>query len=217
MRKPPIRLIALAAIALLTLAAFWSYQWQADPLSEDEIDAYMAQIEAQTQQPGGRHDLPALRRFLESDDGRPVYTVNLYAFHESADYPESSNLDGSGEDAYARFARVMVPLMLERGSHPIFSSTSTDSFSSAWDRIVIVRYRNRRALVDLFATDAFAEASRHKWASTRRHERLLVQGLHLPGGGWVIALISIILAGLVWWSRAWFSGRTATRSTRLRA
>lgn len=216
MRTPPIRLIALAAIALLTLAAFWSYQWQADPLSEDEIDAYMAQIEAQSQQPGGRHDLPALRRFLDSDDGQPVYTVNLYAFHETADYPDGSGFGGSGQEAYARFAQVMVPLMLERGSHPVFSSQWTDPSSNGWDRIVIVRYRNRRALVDLFATDAFAEGSLHKWASLRRHERLLVQGLHIPGGGWVIALAGLLLTGLIGWSLAWYSGRTE-RQTRHRA
>ncbi|WP_417486099.1 hypothetical protein [Maricaulis sp.] len=216
MRRPPIRMIALAAMAVLTLAAFWSYQWQANPLSPAEIDAYMEQIEAQTQQPGGRHELAALRGFLESDDGRPVYTVNLYEFHDQADYPPASGFGGTGEDAYARFAQVMVPLMLERGSHPIFSSQWADPSSNGWDRLVIVRYRNRRALVDLFATDAFAEGSLHKWASIRRHERLLVQGIHIPGGGWMIALISLLLTGLIGWSLAWSSGRTA-RPTRQRA
>ncbi|WP_323762531.1 hypothetical protein [Maricaulis sp.] len=216
MRRPPIRLIALAAIAVLTLAAFWSYQWQANPLSQAEIDAYMEQIEAQTRQPGGRHDLAALRGLLESDDGRPVYTVNLYEFHDQADYPPASGFGGTGEEAYARFAQVMVPLMLERGSHPVFSSQWADPSSNGWDRFVIVRYRDRRALVDLFATDAFAEGSLHKWASIRRHERLLVQGIHIPGGGWVIALISLLLTALIGWSLAWSSGRTA-RPTRQRA
>jgi len=178
---------AFSTVGLMT----W-YQWSARTLTPSEIDDYMGTIEAQTQIPGARHDLVALRAFLESDDGAPVYTVNLYRFHQVAEYPEGSDLSGTGEEAYDRFAQNMVPLMVRRGSHPIFGSNWADTAHNQWDRVVIVRYRSRRDLVDLFATDAFADASMHKWASLKDHDRMLVQATHIPDGKYPIVLIAFV-------------------------
>jgi len=174
---------------------FW-YEWSAQALSASEVDGYMAVIEAQTQTPGAKHDLLALREFLKQDDGEPVYTVNMYNFNKKANYPKGSSFSGSGEQAYERFSKVMISLMIKRGSHPIYGSTWADSASSRWDRIVIVKYRSRRDLADLFATDDFANASLHKWASLREHDRMLVQATHIPDGRYIILLLSF-LSGLV--------------------
>ncbi|MDH3337945.1 MAG: hypothetical protein OER22_08790 [Gammaproteobacteria bacterium] len=186
--------VGVAVVTLLALM-YW-YQWSARTLTLSEVDAYMAEIEAQTQNPGPQHDLPALRKFLEEDDGKPIYTANMYDFKDVADYPEDSGFSGSGEEAYDRFSSVMIPLMTKRGSHPIYGSNWADEANSKWDRIVIVRYRSRRDLADLFATEAFAEASLHKWASLRKHERMLVQALHIPDGRYIAMLIAMV-AGVV--------------------
>lgn len=178
------------------LAMMYWYQWSSSPLRQEDIARYLGQIEAQTHEPGGRHDMQALRSFLESDDGKPVYTVNMYEFNTTADYPDGSPFSGTGTEAFERFSSVMIKLMAARGSHPVFGSTWADSANSEWDRIVVVRYRSRRDLADLFATDAFAEASQHKWASIRRHDRMLVTALHIPGGEWLFFAISL-LAGTV--------------------
>ena len=176
-----------------SMLMYW-YQWGARALSPSEVSDYMAKIEAQKQRPGARHNLPALRQFLIEDDGEPVYTVNLYNFHDLADYPADSGFGGSGTEAYDRFSKVMISLMVKRGSHPIYSSDWADQANSNWDRIVIVRYRSRRDLVDLFASNQFAESSLHKWASLREHERMLVQAIHIPDGKLVIMLLAIFLA-----------------------
>lgn len=172
---------------------YW-YEWSARALSSGEIDAYVATIEAQTQSPGGRHDITALRHLLERDDGRPIYTVNLYKFRERADYPAGSGFTGTGEDAYQRFSKTMISLLAKRASHPIYGSNWVDA-SSDWDRVVIVRYRSRRDLVDLFATDAFADAAMHKWASLREHQRMVVQATHIPDGRNIFLIVASILTG----------------------
>jgi len=177
----------------ITIVFMRCYQWGAQTLSPTEVDTYMDVIETQVQIPGARHDLPALRKFLTEDDGKPVYTVNLYKFHDTAEYPEASGFSGTGEQAYERFSSVMISLMAKRGSHPVFASNWVARANSGWDRIVIVRYRSRRDLVDLFATVDFAEASLHKWASLREHERMVVQALHIPGGGYIIAMFAIFI------------------------
>lgn len=187
--------IALPLIAFVAMM-YW-YHWGSSVLLPSEVEEYMGVIEAQTQTPGARHDLPALRSFLSEDDGKPVYTVNLYNFHEVANYPDGSGFDGTGAQAYDRFSQIMVPLMLKRGSHPIYGSNWVDHNSSRWDRIVIVRYRSRRDLVDLFATDDFASGSLHKWASLRENERMLVQALHLADGKYFIALIAIFMSVVI--------------------
>jgi hypothetical protein len=192
--KASIAAIIFAGATYIALL-FW-YEWSARTLSPSEVDDYMAVIEGQTQVPGARHDLPALRSFLEQDDGKPVYTVNMYRFHDIASYPQGSGYGGTGEQAYERFSKVMIPLMISRGSHPIYGSNWVDVSNSRWDRIVIVRYRRRRDLVDLFATDDFADASLHKWASLADHDRMLVQAVHIPDGRFLIMIIGL-LSGLM--------------------
>lgn len=196
MRLSKAFITAISVAGAICVALLFWYEWSAKTLSPSEVDDYMAIIERQTQVPGGRHDLPALREFLEKDDGNPVYTVNMYKFHDTANYPEGSSYGGTGEQAYDRFRKVMVPLMIKRGSHPIYGSNWVDPLSSRWNRIVIVRYRSRRDLVDLFATDEFADASLHKWASLWEHDRMLVQAVHIPDGRYIIMFIGL-LSGLI--------------------
>jgi uncharacterized protein (DUF1330 family) len=183
--------VIFMALACLVLA-LWSGV-SGRPLTAVEVDQYLAEIEAQPHQPGGRHDMETLRAFLEADDGRPVYTVNLYRFHEIAAYPPGAAFSGSGEDAYARFRAAMLPLILSHGSQPVFSSRWSDGATSAWDQIVIIRYRSRRDLADIYARPEFADASQHKWASLRDHDRLIVQATHLPE----TVLLAVILAMLL--------------------
>ncbi|MBB38464.1 MAG: hypothetical protein CMF01_00115 [Hyphomonas sp.] len=186
-----------AGLSVFALLALW-YQWQARSLDQKEIDAYLQTIEEQSQIPGGRHDMAALEDFLQSDDGKPFYTVNMYRFQDVADYPPGSEFSGSGEDAYERFSKVMISLMTARGSHPVYGSNWAHS-SSDWDRVVIVRYRSRRDLVDLFSTDEFADASLHKWASIKEHNRMLVQATHIPDAKYLFALLALSAGLLIYW------------------
>lgn len=195
------------AIGITVIFMYW-YQFSSQILSPKEVNTYMGIVETQTQNSSARHDLPALRNFLNEDDGKPIYTVNLYNFHGIANYPKNSGYGGSGEQAYERFSQVMIPLMLKRGSHPIYSSYWSDLTTSNWDRIVIVRYRSRRDLVDLFATNEFAEASLHKWASIKEHERMLVQAIHIPSSIFIIIIFAAIIGAIIFATgRYWFRFR----------
>lgn len=125
--------------------------------------------------------------------------MNLYAFRDVASYPEGSaqgsDPSPSGPEAIERFGVVMLPLLVRHASHPVFSTRGSDAGTSRWDRLVIVRYRSRRDIAEIFATDAFADASAHKWAALAGHERLLVQGLQLPALTLPLALLS---GGSLW-------------------
>lgn len=189
--------ISIIIVTIFLVGLYW-YRGRRNPLSQVEIDRYIATIEAQTQNPGGRHDIQALRTFLENDDGKPFYTVNLYRFYDEAQYLEDQPYDGTGVEAFERFSSTMIRLLARRGSHPIFGSTWADDYDDgSWDRIVIVRYRSRRDIADLFASDEFAEASMHKWAALEENERMLVQGLHIPDLTIPAIMVMAILVELI--------------------
>ena len=175
--------LGLVMFGGLLLLVQW-YYFAASPLTQQEVDRYIKTIESQTQIPGARHDLKALRHFLETDDGRPFYTVNLYQFYDQARYL-SQESDGQqptirGSEAYDRFSQIMLRLFVRNAAHPVFNTRWVDAETSNWDRMVIVRYRSRRDIANLFASEEFAEASTHKWAALEKHERLLVQGRQIP-------------------------------------
>ncbi len=192
--------LVLGLVLILVLALVIGYHG-GERLSGEEIEHYLSIIEGQDQKPGGRHDLTALRDFLETDDGQPFYTVNLYRFHAEAQYLPSSeyshgSVGGSGKEAFERFSKVMIKLLASHSSHPIFASDWVHDESSNWEKLVIVRYKSRRDIAELFASDEFADANEHKWAALAANERMLVQGLHIPSF-YIIALIVFLLVGLV--------------------
>lgn len=190
----------LVLIGLLLVIFLVWYSPGAQRLSKQEVDALIGQIQSQSKTPGGQHDIPALKQFLNEDDGQPFYTVNLYKYYDQAQYQYGSGLpkelEGSGREAFDRFSEVMVGLLVKHASHPIFGSDWMDKNITGWDRLVIVRYRSRRDIAQIFASDAFAQASSHKWAGLEKNQRLLVQGLHIPELILVAAGLLLILLGL---------------------
>jgi len=195
--------LVLGLVMVLVLALLVGYHGD-EKLSGEEVEHYLSIIEGQDQNPGGRHDLIALRDFLEKDDGQPFYTVNLYRFHAEAQYlPDSEysagsvggSVGGSGKEAFDRFSKIMIKLLVSHSSHPIFASNWVHDESSNWEKLVIVRYKSRRDIAELFASNEFADANEHKWAALAANERMLVQGLHIPSF-YIIALIMILLVGL---------------------
>ncbi len=211
-RREIIRFLG-AAMATLMIPLLLFYVGARQPLSSEEVDRYIARIQSQPQAPGGRHDVAALRRFLEGDDGRPFYTVILYDFHERAQYLDDQLNERTGQEAFDRFSEVMLRLLAQRSSHPIFASDWTDTEISAWDRIVIVRYRSRRDIAEIFASTEFADASAHKWAALKRNDRLVVQALHLAELQAPALLFALIGAGVFLLLRTAPPNRSRSSST----
>ncbi len=179
MTKNGKKIAGLLAVGLIMLTGLWIYVGTGQALTQQEVDDYIERIEAHVGNPG-RHDITHLRDFLEQDDGQPFYTVNLYQYYENANYAHGQNQQLSGREAFNKFSMVMVGLLAQHASHPIFGSDWADSHLNPWHRLVIVRYRSRRDIAAIFASSEFAQASIHKWAGLKMNQRLLMQGLHIP-------------------------------------
>ncbi|NVJ97724.1 MAG: hypothetical protein HWE25_06205 [Alphaproteobacteria bacterium] len=183
-------------ISILTVTAgiFW-YGGPSAPLTTAEVSRYMAAIDRHPHIFKTPEDKAAFQAFLEADDGAPFYTVNLYKYYHQAQYGASEPSALSGREAFDRFSSVMVKLLAEQASHPIFGSGWMDANTGGWQRLVIVRYRSRRDIAEVFSNPAFATASNDKWAGIEANQRFLVQGLHIPALPYGLAslLLAIIL------------------------
>ena len=122
----------------------------------------------------------AFEAFMDADDGRPFYMVNLMQYRDRAEYrsglqPDRTAAAGmTGREAGRRYARVVVPELLKRGCYPVFVSRKISNFLSAgsgtdfFEEVAIVRYRSRRDILSMAASKSFLEGVPHKWASLER-------------------------------------------------
>ena len=70
----PIRVLWAVVAALYAVFLGW-YDWSGGPLTPDEIDSYVARLEAQGL--AGTRVLEEARTFAEGDDGDEFFMVNL--------------------------------------------------------------------------------------------------------------------------------------------
>ena len=112
--------------------------------------------------PGAPKELNAeLLRSLP--DIGPVVMVNLVKYK-----PRSDDGNGSGQDAYERYSRAVVPRLLRSaGAHVIWSGKAEgaafgDPGTAHWDHVVLVWYPSRRAFLDMVTSSDYAEANVHR-------------------------------------------------------
>ncbi|SFD60262.1 hypothetical protein [Pseudoalteromonas denitrificans] len=188
-------MLGFMPILAIFLLAFW-YQSFNNPLTQAEVKHYINLIKNQPNNPG-KHDISALSHFLANDDGKSFYTVNLYQYNIKADYSNAALNQISGRKAFNKFSKVMIKLLAQQGSHPIFGSDWRHELTTPWHRVVIVRYRSRRDIAEIFIKPEFIQASEHKWAGLAKNERMLVQGLHIPEFSslfiFAVMIVSILL------------------------
>jgi len=185
-------------------AGFWHwYGGNGDPLSQEEGMAMLNRVE---QVHGVKlDDAPEgsisrnLRAMLPNDDGKEFYAVNL----------ETRAQGPKAVEAEAKYAAIVMPLLLERGGHPVFLSERAGlmlgTFGNQVDRVAVVRYRSLRDLIDMIGDERMLEGNAFKTASLAHTEvfitrptitfvqmRVMVAmllGLIAIGGLWVIGKV----------------------------
>lgn len=137
---------------------FWLwYSGTKGKLSQTEVESYMQQFESR----GVNTDnLANLRHFLEKDDGREWFMINLLELKSPK--RESSKL-------LQRYTKTFMAGMLRRAGHPFFVAIAAAKNienlncddADNWSSTGIVRYRSRRdcaeTLLDTFGSDHHAD------------------------------------------------------------
>jgi hypothetical protein len=159
--------------ALVLYGVFWLwYVGVPRPLTPAEIDAHLATVAASGID-ATPEQLATVRKFLEADDGREFFMLNLVKIKPGAVIPP-----GGGESSDARtvmegYTRHFMPALFRRAGHPAFFGRAAASYVEQWNVPpdpgwtfgAAIRYRSRRDMIELVVDPRFANAHAFKEAA----------------------------------------------------
>lgn len=163
--------IWVAAFLLYGLFAAWYNSWR-PPLGPDEIERYVGRFEALGEGVGPER-LAALRKFLEADDGREFFMVNLIRLQPGQVALPDSDEELPAAQVLRRYTGYFMPALLRRAGHPAFFARGAGGYLESWgvepdpgwSFAGMIRYRSRRDLMELATNPAFEPAHAFKIAA----------------------------------------------------
>lgn len=165
--------IWLGVVALI-YATFWVwYGGNGDPISQEEGEAMVAEIEQlygfDTDALPEGHFIKNIREMIPQDDGKEFYAVNLEKLKDT----------DAGREADRKYVGVVFPLLLERGGHPVFAGSveglMMGTYGNSIDRAAVVRYRSLYDQLDMIRDPRFVEGEPYKMASLEHTEVFIVR------------------------------------------
>jgi hypothetical protein len=148
-------------IALAVYVAFrlWYNNWRG-PLKPAEIDAFMDK--AAQSKSAGHNDPAVLRKFLEEDDGREFFMVNLVKIEPGMVAHPVTGESVPGRAMMEVYTKAFMKRLFARGGHPALAARKIGGYVDAWrvspdpgwSIMGFMRYRSRRDLM-ILATDPY--------------------------------------------------------------
>jgi hypothetical protein len=149
--------------------SFW-YTNTGGPLTDEEIEAFVAQMQQNGRDP---RQIASMRQFMENDTGRQFLMVNNI---DMADTPRPVEGAGPGETSgqvMGRYMEHMYPALFSRACHPafagnvVFNSMDIVGIEGAeqWTTAALMRYRSRRDLLEIALNPVFAGKHEFKMAA----------------------------------------------------
>jgi hypothetical protein len=158
--------------ATLVYAGFraWYDNWRGK-LGADEIERFIAALR---DTPGAAlNDLDTLRRFLEADDGREFFMLNLVKI-ASGEVPHPKTGTPTRASTLMReYIRGFLPVLIRHGGHPALQAAKIGGYVDAWNVppdpgwtiVGLMRYRSRRDMAELSTDPRFTGAHPFKIAA----------------------------------------------------
>jgi hypothetical protein len=161
-------------VALLGYAVFlaWYFNWRG-PLSKAEVETLMARMQANNVGHGDQDEMPVIRKFLEEDDGREFFMLNVIRLSQDdvADPVTGERLPA--RQVMAGYTRMFMPALFARGGHPALAARRVGGMVDTWglkdvpewSMMGYIRYRSRRDLAHLVCDPRFTGAHAFKFAA----------------------------------------------------
>lgn len=103
----------------------------------------------------------------ERRDG-PIVMLNLLRFHPHARYPDGRDAHLTGEEAYQRYADLMIPFVESRGGRLVYQGNALGlvlgEVEEPWDVVGLVEYPSPRAFVEIATSPEVLGFSVHREA-----------------------------------------------------
>jgi uncharacterized protein (DUF1330 family) len=105
--------------------------------------------------------------FGGAEDG-PFVMINLLKFKERADYPDGSDADLSGREAYARYGVAVQACLAAVGGKSIYAGAVTDlmlgEVDELWDMVALAQYPSRTAMMAMVQSPDYQAIEKHRVA-----------------------------------------------------
>lgn len=105
--------------------------------------------------------------FGGAEDG-PFVMVNLLKFKDKAEYPDGSEPELSGREAYARYGAAVRGCLEAVGGAPVFAGAVTELMlgeaEELWDMVALAQYPSRAAMMAMVQSPAYQAIEKHRIA-----------------------------------------------------
>ncbi|CAN5259875.1 DUF1330 domain-containing protein [soil metagenome] len=105
--------------------------------------------------------------FGGAEDG-PFVMVNLLKFKDKAEYPDGSEPELSGREAYARYGAAVRACLESVGGAPVFAGAVTELMlgeaEELWDMVALAQYPSRAAMMAMVQSPAYQAIEKHRIA-----------------------------------------------------
>ena len=90
---------------------------------------------------------------IERDTGGPINMLNLLKFKEFAEYPDGSDAELSGKEAYMRYGEKVAAEIEKAGGKFLFVSDANTLYIGdgelQWDMVAIAKYPSVAAFIEM--------------------------------------------------------------------
>lgn len=205
--------------AILLAAFFGVLAFQAtSTLTKAEVDRYLAVLEKAVPAEWEERNefLVRLRAWGESDDGQPVYMLNVMRLFDQNKPMSGVPASMKPAEANALYEEAATRLLFKSGAYPLIGGDSMriaagqkksnlivhESELDNWDRVLVVRYPGRRTFFELVTNPEYLKVMPYKLASLKVVLTPVKGDLVIPDLRWVVAGACLAIFLLVGWVRA---------------
>ncbi len=187
---------------LYALFLFWYTDFKG-PLSNEEVDAFVATMTANGSDP---EVVAFIEKFAREDSGKQFLMVNNIDFNETPPKVAGAAPGESAKQLMGRYMEHMIPALLKRACHPaltgsaVYPSMDIVGIEGAetWDDAALFRYRSRRAFLEIVTNPAFRGKHHFKTAALEKTIAYPIEPNLYPGDPrLLLGLILLAITALV--------------------
>lgn len=195
----------LSSLAIYGLFILW-YTDFAGPLSDEEVDNFVATLTARNSAP---ETITYIERFLRNDTGRQFLMLNNLDMADNPSDVEGAQPGESAEQLMNRYMAHMYPELLKRASHPvifgqaIYSALDMTGIENTtemktWTDGALFRYRSRRTFMEIVANPELTGRHEFKLAALNKTIAYPIEtSIYLGDMRLLIGLILLSLTALL--------------------